>query len=314
MKDGCLFKENNFLVERGPRIILTFYGDDFENCNPLGTSRKKHKLCGVYWVLANLTLESHSLLSSIYLSVLCKTDDVKCYGFDKILEPLIQDLKYLEEHGIYIPLLGESIQGTVLSVVADNLGAHSIAGFVQSFSGECYCRFCTARSNDIQQHSVASGAFSQRTKELHQAHVKQAQDTGTVCCGVKKECVLKKNLSHFDVIFCYPPDLAHDIFEGIIPKELAHCLNVLISKKMFTLPELNNAIQKFPYKWSDRTNKPHVVSQSFSSTKTVGGNTLENWSLLRLLPLMVGPPVPDDEPAWLILMDLRDIACCGPCT
>lgn len=124
---------------------------------------------------------------------------------------------------------------------------------------------------------------------------------------MKRECIFTKNLSHFHVIFGYPPDLAHDVFEGIIQVELAHCLRVLISKKLFTLADLNNAILKFPYKWADRTNKPHVVSQSFSSTKTVGGNAHENWSLLQFLPILVGSFVPEDEPAWLVLMDLKDI-------
>lgn len=238
---------------------------------------------------------------------MCKTDDVKTYGYDQIFEPLPKDLKTLEELGVYVPLLGESVKGTVLSVVADNLGAHSVAGFMQSFSVEYCCRFCTGKSTDIQLHSVASGAFSLRTKELHQAHVKQAQDTGTGFCGVKKECVFTKNLSHFNGIFGSPPDLAHDVFEGIIPVELAHCLTVLISRKLFTLADLNNAILKFPYKWADKTNKPHVVSQSFSSSKSVGGNAHENWSLLRFLPFLVGSLVPEDEPAWLVLMDLKDI-------
>jgi len=197
-------------------------------------------------------------------------------------------LKTLEELGVYVPQLGESVKGAVFSVVADNLGAHSVAGFMQSFSVEYYCRFCTGKSSDIQLHSVASGAFSLRTKELHQAHVKQAQDTGTFCYGVKNECVFTKNLSNFHVIFGYPPDLAHDLFEGIIPVELARCLALLISRTFFTLGELNSAIVKFPYKWADRTNKPHVVSQTFSRRKTVGGNAHENWSLLRFLPFLVG--------------------------
>lgn len=116
-----------------------------------------------------------------------------------------------------------------------------------------------------------------------------------------------QKISHFHAIFGYPPDLAHDVFEGIIPVELAHCLTVLISKKLFTLADLNNALLKFPYKWADKINKPHVISQSFSSTKTVGGNAHENWSLLRFLPFLVGSHVPDGEPAWLVLMDLKDI-------
>lgn len=34
---------------------------------------------------------------------------------------------------MYVPLLGKSLIGTVLSIVADNLGGHSIAGFIESF-------------------------------------------------------------------------------------------------------------------------------------------------------------------------------------
>lgn len=84
-------------------------------------------------------------------------------------------------------------------------------------------------------------------------------------------------------------------------------LKELISKKVFTLDDLNNAILKFPYKWVDRTNKPHIVPQSFSRRRTVRGNAHENWSLLRFLPFLIGSHVPKDEPAWFLLMDLKEI-------
>ncbi len=113
------------------KISLLFYIDDFELCNPIGTSRKKHKLCGVYWILNNLQGCS-STLSSIYLAVLCKTEHVKSYGHSTILEPLLQELVTLESHGIYIPEIGRFVKGTVQSVIADNLGAHSLAGFIKS--------------------------------------------------------------------------------------------------------------------------------------------------------------------------------------
>ena len=82
----------------------------------------------VYWVLGNLPPGSHSSLSSIFLAVLCKSVDVKIYGYDKVLKLFLQDLKTLEDLGVYVPLLGKSVRGTVQSVIADNLGAHSIAG------------------------------------------------------------------------------------------------------------------------------------------------------------------------------------------
>lgn len=74
---------------------------------------------------------------------------MKTYGYDKILEPLLQDLSTLESQGIFIAQHGSFIKGTVQTVIADNLGAHDIAGFVESFSGGYVCRFCTAKKSEI---------------------------------------------------------------------------------------------------------------------------------------------------------------------
>lgn len=126
-QDGSHFKENSLLSGEDLTVSLTSYADDFEVCNPLGTSRKKHKLFAVYWILSNLPPGSHSSLSSIYLALLCKSEDLKHYGHEKILEPLLRDLSILEKDGIFIHLLGTFIKGTVYCVVADNLAAHGMA-------------------------------------------------------------------------------------------------------------------------------------------------------------------------------------------
>lgn len=191
--------------------------------------------------------------------------------------------------------------------MADNLGAHSIAGFVENFSGDYFCQFCTAKRCDSNSHSVASGFFGLRTKAVHAEHVKKASENNTQYLGVKQDCVFAKRLSHFHVVSGFPPDIAHDLFEGIVPVEVAHCLASLISKKIFTIDELNKAILSFPYKWSDKTNKPHVVPQRLLRLKTIGGNAHENWNLLRLLPFLIGHRVPENEPAWVVLMVLKDI-------
>nr|XP_020445017.1 uncharacterized protein LOC109953925 [Monopterus albus] len=304
-QDGSYFKENSFLSGGELTILLTLYIDDFEVCNPLGTSRRKHKLCGIYWTLSNLPPGSHSALSSIYLAVLCKSDDLKRYGYDDVLHPLIQDLKVLEQDGLFVPLLGKSVKGTVQVVVADNLSAHSIAGFNESFTAGNICRFCTATRTEIQEREVRSESFDLRTKELHASHVNSAQQNSSSSFGVKRQCAITKNLAHFSVQTGYPPDIMHDVFEGIVPVELAHCLSLLISKKYFSLELLNKSIMSFPYKWSDKTNRPHMIPHNFS--KTIGGNAHENWALIRFLPFTIGHLVPEDEMAWQILMDLKDI-------
>lgn len=99
----------------------------------------------------------------------------------------------------------------------------------------------------------------------------------------------------------------HDLFKGVIPVELARCISLLISKKYFSLDFLNTFIQTFPYKWGDKTNRPHAIPCSFTSSNTIGGNAHENWTLLRLLPFVIGRIVPEDEPAWLVILDLKDI-------
>ncbi len=67
-----------------------------------------------------------------------------------MLEPLIDDLVTLERHGLFIEKLGKTVKGTVQCIVADNLGAHSIAGFVENFSGKYVCRFCTAEKKNTR--------------------------------------------------------------------------------------------------------------------------------------------------------------------
>lgn len=116
-------------------MSLILYIDDFEICNPLGTSRKKHKVTAVYWVLGNIPVQLRFTLTSIYLAILCKAEDTKQFGFPQVLEPLLTDIQSLEKDGVFVPALEKAIKGTVVSVVADNFGAHSVVGFVGSFAG-----------------------------------------------------------------------------------------------------------------------------------------------------------------------------------
>lgn len=307
--DGKHFKENALLSTEAITLSLLLYIDDFEVCNPLGTSRKKHKITAVYWALANVPPQFRATLKSIYLAVLCKTLDVKKYGYEAALEPLCKDLVQLEEEGIFIPMFGKKIKGTVVCVVADNLGAHSVGGFLENFSGSYVCRFCLGERSDFQEKEVRTGSFKARTKQEHFLHVQAALENPTLshCFGVKRQCALTSKLKFFHVLSGYPPDLLHDLFEGIVPQELALCLSVLMKKKYFTLTLLNYLIRQFPYKWTDKVDSPQPIPLNFSARKSVGGNSHENWCLLRLLPFIIGFKVPENEPAWCLLMDLKDI-------
>lgn len=66
-KDGWHFKKNCFLNADELRISLCLYVDDFETCNPLGTSRKKTQ---TLWCVLDISKPSTriSLIFIIYLS------------------------------------------------------------------------------------------------------------------------------------------------------------------------------------------------------------------------------------------------------
>lgn len=99
----------------------------------------------------------------------------------------------------------------------------------------------------------------------------------------------------------------HDLFEGVIPVELSLCLKNLISKGFITFDALNDCIKSLPYKYSDKVNKPQKIPKATIEKGTLGGNGHENWTLLCLLPFIIGCKIPEQEPAWEILMDLKEI-------
>lgn len=246
------------------------YIDDFEVANPLGTSKKKHKLCAIYWVLANLHPKYRSSLHAIQLAVLCKVNTVKEKGYHEVLRPLIDDLVLLEENGVYVEKLGASVKGTVLYVAADNLAAHALAGFQESFIVPKMCRFCMATRDEIQTKDISSGFYTLRTKEAHDRQVLEVKQdpSKTAQYGVKGGCVLRESLKCFHAIDGFPPDILHDFLEGVVPFELYLFLQDLIKKKYISLEILNEAIKDFPYSFTDKTDKPQPVPKTFVSKKT----------------------------------------------
>lgn len=97
---------------------------------------KNFKLGGFYMILGNIPPKYRSQLYVIQLAILCMSSLIKTECFDAVMQPLLQDLKLLEEEGMTIVKSdGEHrLYGTVTAIIADNLGAHGIGGFLESFN------------------------------------------------------------------------------------------------------------------------------------------------------------------------------------
>lgn len=238
-----------------------------------------------------------------------KVTDLNKYGYAAVLAPLLNDINILEQDGVFIERLGQNVRGTIFCVSADNLAAHGLGGFVESFRAGHICRFCLGSIDQFQVTEVREQTLPLRTKARHDQHVQTVQENDTFSShfGVKSDCVLRKSLNYFHTITGFPPDILHDLLEGVIPVELSLCIKKMILLKYFTLEYLNHKITSFPYQHSDKVDKPHQIPKTFISRGTIEGNGHENATLLRLLPLLVGSTVPEGDEVWEVLMELKDV-------
>lgn len=79
--------------------------------------------------------------------------------------------------------------------------------------------------------------------------------------GINGLSVLQ-SLMHFDVCKCFPEDIMHILFEGIVPYETKLLLKYLIDeRRCFTLKRLNQIVESFDFGFTNRKNKPSYITR-----------------------------------------------------
>ena len=70
------------------------------------------------------------------------------------------------------------------------------------------------------------------------------------------------NIRYFDTIQCFPQDIMHVIYEGVLPLELKLLLQyAILEKKWITIKELNQRIDDFEYASLDLKDKPTPINR-----------------------------------------------------
>ena len=246
-----------------------------------------------------------SSLSNHYLVALYNAGDVKTYGFDPILQPLVDDIKDLEKNGLHITT--DVFEGTVkvgiAQVTGDNLGVNGILGFVESFISHYFCRNCKMHIAEMPRALIAIYQLN-RTYANYCEDLEANDPTST---GVKASCLLN-NLEHFHVTTNYVPDVMHDLLEGVCGLEVHLVLGDLIRARFFDLDLLNSRITSFDYSPSDSKNKPSAITQNkITNPDGASGQTASQlWCLIRYLPLMISDLIPEgNEQLELLLLLLE---------
>ncbi len=241
LSDGCMFKKHPFFRANPNGLQIVAYYDEVETCNP---SSGKFKLGCVFFSLGNIRPLYRSVLKAIFLVAVAKSSTIKANGIDCILEPFLKDLKTLHDTGITIQCAGkdEVWKGVLLAFLADNLAAHELGGFKESFSfSRRFCRSCLTDKNQSHLH-FQEDQFVIRTTDSHvdQCSRLNGPDRMTVSVeyGINRISSLD-SLPHFSVINGMPHDIMHDLYEGVIPHELKLLLRHCTSKAYFQLGTLS---------------------------------------------------------------------------
>lgn len=95
-------------------------------------------------------------------------------------------------------------------------------------------------------------------------------------------------LSYYEDVYEYfmPPDLMHDLCEGVAPCITFIVLNHLHKEHILTLSEINAAISSFDFPESGHI--PTITTQNLIHHNWAGTANQKLW-LLRMLPLIIGP-------------------------
>ena len=87
--------------------------------------------------------------------------------------------------------------------------------------------------------------------------------------GVSRNSILN-TLTHYHIIDGLPPDIMHDVLEGVFPLEIKMMLSQFLNERVFTLDQLNSCVNVFPYGEEDRTNKPSPILLANINTTDTG--------------------------------------------
>ena len=70
------------------------------------------------------------------------------------------------------------------------------------------------------------------------------------------------SVAHFDVCKCFPEDIMHVLFEGIVPYETKLLLKYLIDeRRCLTLKRLNQVIESFDFGYMNRKDRPSCITR-----------------------------------------------------
>lgn len=310
---GETYRDSEFF-QKNPNVIrISLYQDDVELGNALSSRAGINKVSCFNFRIQNFPDRVNSSPKTIFPVIYCSSVDTKKHGYNKILQPLISDLKQLED-GITVYYGSEPyvLKATLAAFVGDTLAVHDVFNLLGP-GANLFCRICTIsrpmfKEDPHSQHPL-------RSKIWYDTQLQQL-GTGQITskdCGLQPQGCILNELSNFHVCENYILDVMHDMAEGVVPLTLQLVLSYYITSKNVELDisYINYRINTFAYGYVDKKNKP---SANFTGDMLRKPNayklkqtSTQNLLLLRSLPFLFGHKVPVNCPYMSLIGHLINI-------
>jgi len=302
---GSLWK-NKMKEHDNNQVVLPIFMffDDYEVGNPLGSHSGIHKLGAVYLTVPCIPIHLQASLNNIFLALLFHSSDRQKFGNNIIFRPLIDELNYLKETGIEVNT--DKFEGNIKFelglIVGDNLGIHSITGFVESFSSNYPCRICKIKKEDMRKQCYVDINLERSWEQYNLDII----DGDVSRSGIKEACIWH-DVKNFRVLDQVGVDVMHDLLEGVCKYDMAFLVFYYVyDLKLFSLEVLNDRIVSFDY-GHDKGSKPTVLNAENIRNHNIRLSASEMMTLVRYFGLLIGDFIPRNDPVWYLYMLLRQI-------
>lgn len=226
----------------------------------------------------------------------------------------MRDLNILSSSGVTVEVDGVQriFRGGLLCFLADNAASNAIGEFKESFSFSFrFCQSCMTTINSFRKEFVAN-AFRSRSDADHSGQCEgPLRDHYSKTYGINRRSILTK-VSNFSLFNGgLPLDFMHDVLEGVAQHEIKLLVRHCVEQKYFTIEEYNRRLVFFNYGDSE-TDRPSIINRDIlcSEDKKFHLSSSQTFLLCRILPLLIGERVPEDNVAWKCFILLLDILNC----
>jgi len=235
---------------------------------------------------------------------------VKKYGIEKVLSPIIEDLKklYLGHEIEFDDGRNITLYGKVLVCLGQNLWG----GFKESCGGAyqkcraCYCDF------DSLQSQFDLSKLTTRTKELYNSHCDEIENAVTeelrtglkTSYGINKRSILTE-LPGFDISKQLPQDIMHDAFE--LRSVIEYFVKV---EGAMRLEYINGSLLNHHFGYSEIPSKPPKIRDSVldgGEQYKLKFNADQARLFLRVFPFVFEPLISIENEYFKFVLDLVGI-------